>query len=251
MAASASRSESSARPSTTTPKTPATSRPSPSAAIGCSSRSSPGRGQPYNPGLAAVPQPSLPVAPTHVPASATTRLRWNYARTYAVTAAAVLILTATVTYLWQHRTQSRPLTDKDVLVLADFTNSTADPVFDGTLRQGVAIQLEQSPFLKIMDDEQVQRTMRLMSLAPGAHITNQIAHDVCVRDGAAATIGGSIASLGKTYVITLQAISCLAGSTLAREQIQANNKEQVLSALGTVTTALAHGWENHAAPSIN
>ena len=95
-----------------------------------------------------------------------------------------------------------------MMVLADFVNNTGDPVFDGTLRQGLAIQLEQSPFLKIMDDEQVQQDLRLMSLPPGARITNQIAHDICVRDAAAATIDGSIASLGKSYVITLQAITC-------------------------------------------
>ena len=125
-----------------------------------------------------------------------------------------------------------------MLVLADFANTTGDPVFDGTLRQALAIQLEQSPFLKIMDDEQVQRDLRLMSLPPGARITNQIAHDVCVRDAAAATIGGSIASLGKSYVVTLQAITCQDGATLAREQIQADDKEHVLSAVGTAATAM-------------
>jgi tetratricopeptide (TPR) repeat protein len=111
-------------------------------------------------------------------------------------------------------------------------------VFDGTLRQGLAIQLEQSPFLKIMDDEQVQQYLRLMSVAPASHITNQIAHDICVRDGAAATIDGSIESLGKNYVITLQATTCRGGATLAREQIQAGDKEHVLNALGTAATAM-------------
>ena len=125
-----------------------------------------------------------------------------------------------------------------MLVLANFVNTTGDPVFDGTLRQGLAIQLEQSPFLKIMDDGEVQRDLRLMSLPPGARITNQLAHDICVRDAAAATIGGSIASLGKSYVLTLQAITCPAGATLAREQTQADDKEQVLNAVGTAATAM-------------
>jgi tetratricopeptide (TPR) repeat protein len=111
-------------------------------------------------------------------------------------------------------------------------------VFDGTLRQGLAIQLEQSPFLKIMDDEQVRQNLRLMSLPPGARITNQIAHDICVRDAAAATIDGSIASLGKNYVIALQAINCQSGATLAREQVQADDKEHVLNAVGTAATAM-------------
>ena len=125
-----------------------------------------------------------------------------------------------------------------MLVLANFANTTGDPVFDGTLRQGLAIQLEQSPFLKIMDDEQVQKNLRLMSLPPGARITDQIAHDICVRDGAAATIEGSIASLGKSYVVTLQAITCPDGATLAREQMQADDKEHVLNAVGTAATAM-------------
>jgi len=139
-------------------------------------------------------------------------------------------------YFYFHRTPK--LTDKDTIVLADFVNTTGDAVFDGTLRQGLAIQLEQSPFLKIMDDEQVQQDLRLMSVAPASHITNQIAHDICVRDGAAATIDGTIASLGKNYVITLQATTCRGGATLAREQIQAGDKEHVLNALGTAATAM-------------
>ena len=136
------------------------------------------------------------------------------------------------------RLRAAKLTDKDTIVLADFINTTGDAVFDGTLRQGLAIQLEQSPFLKIMDDEQVQQYLRLMSVAPASHITNQIAHDICVRDGAAATIDGSIESLGKNYVITLQATTCRGGATLAREQIQAGDKEHVLNALGTAATAM-------------
>jgi serine/threonine protein kinase/tetratricopeptide (TPR) repeat protein len=130
------------------------------------------------------------------------------------------------------------LTDKDTIVLADFINTTGDPVFDGTLRQAVAVQLEQSPFLKIMDDAQVQRDLRLMSLPPGGRITSQIARDICVRDAATATIDGSIASLGKSYVITLEAVTCQGGATLARQQIQAEDKEHVLHALGTAATAM-------------
>ena len=150
----------------------------------------------------------------------------------------MLILAVGGVILWRQRTQAKPLTGKDVLVLADFTNTTGDPVFDGTLRQGLAIQLEQSPFLKIMDDGQVQKDLRLMSLPPGERITDQIAHDICVREGAAATIGGSIASLGKSYVVTLEAIACRDGATLAREQVQADDKEHVLNAVGTAATAM-------------
>jgi tetratricopeptide (TPR) repeat protein len=141
-------------------------------------------------------------------------------------------------FWWLNGRKARALTEKDTVVLADFTNTTGDPVFDGTLRQGLAIQLEQSPFLKIMDDEQVQQDRRLMNLPAGGRITNQIAHDICVREGVSATIDGSIESLGKDYVITLQAITCRGGATLAREQIQAGDKEHVLNALGTAATAM-------------
>jgi eukaryotic-like serine/threonine-protein kinase len=133
---------------------------------------------------------------------------------------------------------TRRLTEKDTIVLADFANTTGDPVFDGTLRQGLAFQLEQSPFLKIMDDMQVQQGLRLMSLPPATRVTGQIAHDICVRDAAAATIDGSIANLGKSYVITLQASACQGGATLAREQVQADDKEHVLNAVGIAATAL-------------
>jgi hypothetical protein len=149
--------------------------------------------------------------------------------------AGVLALSAAA-YFYLHRAPA--LTDKDTIVLADFVNNTGDPIFDGTLRQGLAIQLEQSPFLKIMDQEQVQRVLRRMTLSPGARITNPIAHEVCVREGAAATIGGTIASLGKDYVITLQAITCEGSATLAREQVQAEDKEHVLNALGNAATAM-------------
>jgi eukaryotic-like serine/threonine-protein kinase len=153
-------------------------------------------------------------------------------------AVVVLALATGGFFLWQQRTQPKPLTDKDVLVLADFTNTTGDPVFDGTLRQGLAFQLEQSPFLKIMDDRQMQQDVRLMNLAPGERITNKIAHDICVREGTAATIDGSIASLGKSYAVTLEAIACKDGATLAREQVQADDKEHVLSAVGAAATSM-------------
>jgi tetratricopeptide (TPR) repeat protein len=157
--------------------------------------------------------------------------------TYAIAAVAVLLLTAGGFWYRQH-TPVRPLTEKDVLVLADFVNTTGDPVFDGTLRQALAIQLEQSPFLRIMDDEQVKRDLRLMNLPPGTRLTSQIAHDICVRDAAEATIGGSIDNLGKTFVIALQAIHCQSGRTLARAQVEVGDKEHVLGAVGSASTAM-------------
>jgi serine/threonine protein kinase/tetratricopeptide (TPR) repeat protein len=182
----------------------------------------------------ATPQAAtLSTATPHITAPPHVRRKWKVI--VPVAAAAVLVLAA-AGYFYFHR--SPKLTDKDTIVLADFTNNTGDPVFDGTLRQGLAIQLEQSPFLKIMDDQRVQQDLRLMSIPAGGRITNQIAHDICVRNGAAATIDGSIERLGTNYVIAIQAITCQDGATLAREQIQAADKEHVLNALGTAATAM-------------
>ncbi|WP_109487887.1 winged helix-turn-helix domain-containing protein [Occallatibacter savannae] len=159
--------------------------------------------------------------------------RWPWV---VVTVVLVLVGTAAGLRFFGHREPK--LGQKDTVVLADFVNSTGDPVFDGTLRQGLAVQLEQSPFLKIMDDADVQRSLRLMNVASGTHVTNAMAHDICVREGASATIDGAIASLGKIYVITLQSTTCQKGETLAREQVEAPDKEHVLSALDKAATGL-------------
>jgi eukaryotic-like serine/threonine-protein kinase len=171
-----------------------------------------------------------------VPSPGPATKRWKVMVPVAVALLAIFL----AGYLTFHVTLQQPpqLKDKDVIVLADFVNNTGDPIFDGTLRQGLAIQLEQSPFLKIMDDDEMHRVLRLMSLPSGARITNPIAHEICIREGAAATIDGTIASLGRDYVITLQAITCQDGATLAREQIQAKDKEQVLNAVGTAATGM-------------
>ena len=168
-------------------------------------------------------------------AQAAATVRPAAARVWWWAAGVLLAALAAGGYFYAHRVPR--LTDKDI-VLADFSNTTGDPVFDGTLRQGLAVQLEQSPFLKIMEDAQVRGVLRLMSLPPGARITIPIAHEICVRAGASATIDGAIASLGKNYVITLQAIACQDGATLAREQMQAPDKEHVLNAVGNAATAL-------------
>jgi len=130
------------------------------------------------------------------------------------------------------------LTDKDVLVLADFTNTTDDPVFDVTLREALAVQLEQSPFLKIMGDEQMRQDLSMMGRSAGERIANQVAREICQRENEKAMIGGSIASLGKTYAITLQATNCQTGEALAREQVEAADKEHVLGAVATAVTRM-------------
>lgn len=139
-------------------------------------------------------------------------------------------------YLYLHRAPI--LKAKDSVVLADFANSTGDPIFDGTLRQGLAFALEQSPYLSIQDDAKTQRDLQLMNVPAGTRITYTIAHDVCVREGSVATIEGAIASLGRQYTITLEAIRCRDGKTLAREQVEAGDKDHVMRALDTAATAM-------------
>ena len=132
----------------------------------------------------------------------------------------------------------RKLTGADTVVLADFANSTGDPVFDGTLRQGLAVQLEQSPFLNLISDQRIQQTLRLMGQPPEARLTPEIATDLCKRTQSAAVIHGSIASLGTQYVLGLKAVSCRTGDSLVEEQVEANRKEQVLSALDNAALKL-------------
>jgi DNA-binding winged helix-turn-helix (wHTH) protein/tetratricopeptide (TPR) repeat protein len=128
------------------------------------------------------------------------------------------------------------LSEKDSIVLADFTNTTGDPVFDETLRQGLAVQLEQSPFLDVVSDEQIAETLRLMAQPANAKLTRQLAGEVCQRDGSLAVLEGSIANLGGEYVIGLSAVDCHRGRTLAQTQVMAGSKRQVLHALGNAAT---------------
>jgi eukaryotic-like serine/threonine-protein kinase len=143
--------------------------------------------------------------------------------------ALVAVVLAAGIYFYFHRTQK--LTDKDTIVLADFSNTSGDPVFDGTLRQGLEVQLEQSPFLSIISDQQVQQTLKMMDQKPDAKLTPEIARELCQRAGSKAYLSGSIASLGSQYVLGLKAVNCLTGDTLAEEQERATGKEQVLSAM--------------------
>ena len=159
--------------------------------------------------------------------------RWT-----AIAAASVVVVGLTVGgwLFFSHKTYA--LTDKDTIVLADFANTTGDPVFDGTLRQGLSVQLEQSPFLSIISDQQIQQTLQMMGQRPDAKITPEIARELCERVGSKAYIGGSIANLGNDYVIGLSAVSCATGERLAEEQVQAAGKERVLDALGRTAANL-------------
>jgi tetratricopeptide (TPR) repeat protein len=147
------------------------------------------------------------------------------------TAAAVLALFA-AGYFYFHRTAI--LTNKDTLVLADFINTTGDPVFDGTLRQGLAVQLEQSPFLSLVSEERIQRTLRLMGRPADAGLTPELAREICERTAGTAVLDGSIARLGSQYVLGLRARNCRTGDILDDEQAQAARKEDVLNALSQI-----------------
>ena len=140
--------------------------------------------------------------------------------------------------VFQSRPRVVPLTDKDVVVLADFVNDTGEPVFDVTLREALAAQLEQSPFLKVMDDAAVRQRLRLMGRAAGDRVTNEIAREVCAREREKAMIDGSIARLGTSYAVILRATGCEDGETLAREQAEAEDKEHVLAALSAAASAM-------------
>ena len=127
--------------------------------------------------------------------------------------------------------KAHALGSTDTIVLGDFTNKTGDAVFDDTLRQGLAVQLEQSPFLSLVSDQRIHETLRLMGQPADAKLTPEIARDLCQRAGSKAYLSGSIAILGSQYVLGLKAMNCLTGDTLAEEQERATGKEQVLSAM--------------------
>ncbi len=150
-----------------------------------------------------------------------------------VTAAlmAALAIGATSYYFFH---QPLKLTDKDTIVLADFTNSTGDPVFDETLRQGLSIQLEQSPFLSLISDGRIQGTLGLMRKPADTRLTPDVAREICERTGSAAVLEGSISKLGQQYILGLRARSCVSGATLDEEQATADTKEEVLKSLGPI-----------------
>jgi len=159
-------------------------------------------------------------------------------RTIAILSAAILLVIAGATYFYLRTTHAARLSEKDTIVLADFTNTTGDQVFDGALRQGLASQLEQSPFLNLLSDEKIAQTLALMAQSRDTRLTTDLARQVCQRTASAATIEGSVSSLGSQYVLGLKAINCHNGDQLAAEQVTAAGKEQVLKALGDASTKI-------------
>jgi tRNA A-37 threonylcarbamoyl transferase component Bud32/tetratricopeptide (TPR) repeat protein len=159
-------------------------------------------------------------------------------RRWPLLAASALVLAAIAAGAWFYLHRAPSLTSKDSVVLADFTNTTGDAMFDGTLRQGLAAQLGQSPFLNIVPDQQVARTLGLMGQPAGTRLTDALARQVCQRTGAAAVLNPSIGQVGSQYNLVLNAENCATGESLAGAQAVAGDKNHVLEALGAVATSI-------------
>jgi serine/threonine protein kinase len=161
--------------------------------------------------------------------------RKGFAKWLTLASGLVLAL-AGAAYFYFHR--SPKLTERDMIVLADFTNTTGDPVFDDTLKQALSIALQQSPFLNELSEQKIQETLGLMGHARGERLTGQVAREICQRTGSAAVLEGSISRLGSEYVLGLNAANCRTGDSLTKEQVQVSRKEDVLKTLGQATKDL-------------
>src|SRR5262245_32469795 len=172
----------------------------------------------------------LPVAIYDHPApTSNPRLSW-------VAASMLTVAIAAMALYYFHREQAN--IQRDTVLLVDFANTTGEAVFDGTLKRGLAIQLEQSPFLNIFPDESVRDTMRLMGRSPNEPTTVNVGREICQRQGIKALVSGSIANLGSHYVITIEALASQTGEVISAEQVEVERKEDALGALGRVTTSL-------------
>jgi len=173
--------------------------------------------------------------------------RWRRSKILAFSA---IVLAASVAggLVWRVSKTLR-LTDRDVIVVADFANTTGDPAFDGALKQGLLAQLEQSPFLSVLSEQQVDEALRLMLRQPGERLTPGVARELCERIGGKAVLTGSISTIGARFVIGLNAANCQTGSELATQQSEAVDKEHVLAALG-VSAAKIRKKLGESLPSI-
>jgi serine/threonine protein kinase/tetratricopeptide (TPR) repeat protein len=157
-------------------------------------------------------------------------------RTWSAIAASVLVVALGV-FFFSHRSV-KALTDKDLILVTDFTNTTGDAVFDGTLKSATAVGLGQSPYLNVVSDQKIQQTLKLMGQTQDSRVTPEIGRQICTRNGIKAMLAGAIASVGTQYLITLSAVNASSGDILAQEQVQASKKEEVLSSLGTAVSNL-------------
>jgi eukaryotic-like serine/threonine-protein kinase len=158
---------------------------------------------------------------------------WNLV-VMAIVVVAVLGLAMTV---FLRRTRA-VMSDRDAILVTDFVNTTADPVFDGTLKKALAVDLEQSPYLNVFPEQKVRQTLQFMGRTPDERITGDVGREICQRAGIKAMLNGSIANLGSQYVITLDAVNAGTGESLAREEVQASSKESVLNSLHQAGSSL-------------
>jgi len=191
----------------------------------------------FEPEAAARSSPGKSASASH---SAVLQKRRSVSWKALVASAALIVVLLAGGLYWRSHT-TRRLTEKDTIVLADFTNTTGDTIFDDTLNQALATQLAQSPFLNILSDQRVSETLRMMGRSPGERVTLETAREICERTGSAAVLGGSIGSLGSLYAIGLHAMNCANGDSLAREELQAARKEDVLNTVGMAATRMREG----------
>ena len=154
----------------------------------------------------------------------------------AIPVAVLLVAVAAGFFFYSRR--SAKLTEKDSILLADFVNTTGDSVFDGTLKQALAVQLEQSPYLNILPQSRIQQALRFMGRSPDERVTNDVAREICLREGVRAMLTGSISSLGTHFVIDLNAVNAQTGDSLGRAQVEAESKEKVLKSLDQAASDL-------------
>lgn len=161
--------------------------------------------------------------------------RGSRSRTVIAMASTIgVLMVAAAAYLYMHRPLK--LTEKDTILLADFDNQTGDSVFDGALRQGLSVELEQSPFLNLLSEQRIAQTLSLMTRAKDSRLSPELAREVCQRTASAAVLNGIIAQIGTRYLLTLKAINCTTGNTLASAEAKANDKDHVLDALSAVAS---------------
>jgi len=180
-----------------------------------------------------ISSPIASVPTTMAPPSSVGRFGWK------IVAGAATLVALLVSAGWFYNTRrAHALTQMDTILLADFINKTGDPIFDDTLSQGLAAQLQQSPFLSLVSEQRIQQTLQLMGLPPDGKLSPTIAGDLCQRAGSKAYLSGTISTMGSQYVIGVNAVNCQTGDYLAQEQVTATGKENVLKALGEASTKL-------------
>jgi len=161
------------------------------------------------------------------------RRLWNYT-VLAIAAVAI----AALVFVFMTRKRSAAITEKDAVLLTDFVNTTGDPVFDGTLKKAVAVDLGQSPYVNVVPEQKIRETLQLMGRSPDERVTTEVGKEICLRDGIKAMLTGSITNVGTQYVITLEAVNANSGDALAQQQVQSDSKEDVLNSLHTASTKL-------------